>query len=41
LLIVFIVNVEETDLIMDRSILLDQRVKQTLNIEIFVKKHEW
>jgi hypothetical protein len=35
------VYLEETDLIVDRSILLDQLVKHTLNIEIFVKKHEW
>ena len=35
------VYLEETDLIVDRSILLDQLVKHTLNIEIFVKKYEW
>ena len=29
-------NLEETDLIVDRSILFDQFVKHTLNIEIFV-----
>jgi len=31
----------ETDLIVDRSILFDHLVKQTLNIEIFFRKHEW
>jgi len=41
LLIVFIIYLKETDLIVDRSILLDQFVKHTLNIEIFVKQHEW
>ena len=31
-------SIGETDLIVDRSILFDQLVKQTLNIEIFVKE---
>jgi hypothetical protein len=31
----------ETDLIVDRSILFDHFVKQTLNIDIFFRKHEW
>ena len=35
------INLGETDLIVDRSILFDHIVKQTLNIEIFVKKYEW
>ena len=35
------INLRETDLIVDRSILFDHMVKQTLNIEIFVKKYEW
>jgi|LUME01.1.fsa_nt_gb hypothetical protein len=34
-------SIGEIDLIADRSILFDQLVKQTLNIEIFDKKHEW
>ena len=34
-------NLGGTDLIVDRSILFDHMVKQTLNIEIFVKKYEW
>ena len=32
------ISLGETDLIADRSILFDHIVKQTLNIEIFVKK---
>jgi hypothetical protein len=35
------ISIEQTDLIVDRSILFDHIVKQTLNIEIFVKKYEW
>ena len=35
------ISLRGTDLIADRSILFDQMVKQTLNIEIFVKKYEW
>ena len=31
-------SIGEIDLITDRSILFDQLVKQTLNIEIFVKE---
>ena len=31
-------SIGEIDLIVDRSILFDQLVKQTLNIEIFVKE---
>ncbi len=32
------ISIGEIDLIVDRSILFDQLVKQTLNIEIFVKE---
>ena len=38
LLSAFMISLGEIDLIADRSILFDHIVKQTLNIEIFVKK---